>query len=55
MDTEDNSTGKKETTVKMMAQKMAKMKKKRKGGRADAGHNPDEKRMMTAIMKMMEW
>ena len=43
MNKEDNLSSKKETTVKTMAQRMAEMKK-RKGERADAGHNPDEQK-----------
>ena len=43
MGTDDNSTSEKETTGKTMAQKLAEVKK-RKGGRADAGHNIEEKK-----------
>ena len=40
MNMEDNTTNKKETTVQMMAQKMADLKK-RKGARADTMLNPE--------------
>ena len=54
MDMEDNLTSKKETTVKMMAQRLAEMKK-RKGGRADAELNSYANKDDDSEMKMTKW